>query len=138
MAEVCSTTWQHMTNLLFIGIGGFLGAIARYSLTIGITNRIGGHFLVGTLAVNFSGWLLLALFTVWSARQLGLPEHLRLMIGTGFFGAYTTFSTFANESIALMQTGHWTAALGNIIGTNLLCLLGVLVGLALATRWFTS
>ncbi|HLV34562.1 MAG TPA: fluoride efflux transporter CrcB [Spirillospora sp.] len=138
MTEVCSTTWQHMTNLLFIGIGGFLGAIARYSLTIGITNRIGGHFPVGTLAVNFSGSLLLALFSVWAGRQLGLPEHLRLMIGTGFFGAYTTFSTFANESIALMQAGHWTAALGNIIGTNLLCLLGVLVGLALATRWFTS
>jgi fluoride exporter len=126
---------MRMATVLWVGIGGFLGANARYFLTILITqqivNRWGGSFPLGTLVVNFAGSLLLALFIVWSARQIDLPDEVRLLVAAGFFGAFTTFSTFANESIALFQTGHWLSGLANIVGTNVICLLGVLVGLAL-------
>lgn len=131
-----------MTTFLFIGIGGFLGANARYWVTIWVTqqiaNRLGGVFPLGTLIVNFSGSLLLAVFIAWSARHIDLPDNIRLLVATGFFGAYTTFSTFANESVALLQTGHWAAAIANILSTNLVCLIGVLLGLAIAGRLLTS
>lgn len=125
-----------MDKLFFIGVGGFLGANARYLLTSWITNRLDGVFPLGTLVVNFTGSLLLAVFIVWSARQLGLPDPLRLMIATGFFGAFTTFSTFANESVALLETGHIGAAVTNIVGSNLLCIAGALLGMVLAQRLF--
>ncbi len=130
-----------MTHLFWIGLGGFLGANARYIVTVWIAQQVAirtdSAFPFGTLIVNFSGSLLPAMFIVWSARQVSLPDNLRLLVGTGFFGAYTIFSTFANESFALAQTEHWLAAAVNVIGTNLLCLLGVLVGFVLARYLFT-
>lgn len=128
------TDGAQVGTILFIGIGGFVGANARYLFTILITNRIGGAFPFGTLFVNFTGSLLLAFFIHWTGRQFTLPTHVRLMIGTGFFGAFTTFSTFANESVALAQSGHWLAAASNVLGTNIICIVGVFIGLALASR----
>ena len=123
-----------MSNLLFIGIGGFMGANARYLFTIWITSRIGTAFPYGTLFVNFTGSLLLAVFIHLAGQRFNFSPHTHLMIGTGFFGAFTTFSTFANESVILAQNGHWLAAASNIIGTNIACIIGVLIGLALASR----
>jgi CrcB protein len=77
------------------------------------------------------------LFVSWATRHMNLHDNWRLFISTGFFGAYTTFSTYAIESIALAQAIGWIAALGNIIGTNLLCLIGMLIGVALAPRLWT-
>lgn len=128
------TNGVQVGNFIFIGIGGFLGANARYLFTVWITSRVGTTFPFGTLFVNFAGSLLLALFIHWSVRQFSLSPQVRLLIGTGFFGAFTTFSTFANESIALIQSGHWLAAVSNIVVTNVICLVGVLIGLALASR----
>jgi len=88
----------------------------------------------GTLLINFSGSFLLAAFLGWSAHRINVDPRLRLLVATGFFGAYTTFSTYANESVALWQAGNWLGALGNVLGTNLVCLAGVLLGLALASR----
>ncbi len=131
-----------MAALLFIGIGGFLGANARYLLTIAINQLIANRFSSvlttwGTLFINVTGSMLLALFVTWATRQVSLSQHWRLLIGTGFFGAYTTFSTYAVESIALAQDYGWATAVGNIVGTNVLCLLGVLLGLALAQYLWT-
>lgn len=123
-----------MANFIFIGIGGFLGANARYLFTVWITTRFGATFPAGTLFVNFAGSLLLALFLQWSSHQVELPNHIRLLVGTGFFGAFTTFSTFATETVLLAQTGHWAVAAGNVIVTNVVCILGVVAGLALASR----
>ena len=123
-----------MSNLLFIGIGGFLGANARYLFTVWITNRVGTIFPFGTLFVNFAGSLLLAVFIHWAGRRFNLSPAINLMIGTGFFGAFTTFSTFANETVLLAQSGYWLAAISNMIGTNIACISGVLIGLALASR----
>ena len=123
-----------MSNLMYIGIGGFVGANARYLFTVWITNRIGTIFPFGTLFVNFAGSLLLAMFIHMAARRFNLSPQTHLMIGTGFFGAFTTFSTFANETVLLAQSGHWLAAATNLIGTNVVCIAGGLIGLALASR----
>ena len=127
-----------MENLIFVGVGGFLGASARYLLSSWLNHHFitsyGSDFPAATLLVNFSGSLLLALFVAWAGRRVDLSPNLRLLVATGFFGAYTTFSTFANETVALVQRGAWLAAAANLIGTNALCILGVFMGLALASR----
>lgn len=128
-----------MDALIFVGIGGFLGANARYLLSGWISRQLvenfGITFPYGTLIINFSGSLLLAMFVVWSAGRVQVSPNIRLLVATGFFGAYTTFSTFANETVALARGGNWVGAAANVMVTNILCGLGVLVGLAVASRF---
>lgn len=127
-----------MDTIIVVGIGGFLGANARYLLsswlTYQLTENHGITFPYGTLAVNFIGSTLLALFIGWASHRVELSANIRLLVATGFFGAFTTFSTFASESVTLAQQGNWLGAVGNIISSNLICILGVLMGLALANR----
>lgn len=127
-----------MENLLIVGLGGFLGANARYLLSAWVADRAAGLFPLniplGTLAVNVIGSLLLAVFIAWIARRVTVPERPRLLIGTGFFGAFTTFSTYANESVALIRDGDWAAGMGNMVITNLLCVAAVIVGLMIGSR----
>ena len=130
-----------MSSLLYVGIGGFLGANARYLLSLW-TNSVlvpnWGNFPYGTLLVNVLGSFGLALFAVWFSARTGMPPQLRLLIGTGFFGAFTTFSTFANESVTLLRGNETVAFLLNILLNNGLCLLGVALGLFLGHRLFVA
>ena len=123
---------------MFIGTGGFLGANARYILSVWIgaqVETITNHkFPFGTAFVNVIGSFLLAVFTVWVGRQINWSENARLLVATGFFGAFTTFSTYANESIGLIRSGNWSTGIGNILLTNALCLVGVILGLWIANR----
>jgi len=128
-----------MMDVLFVGLGGFIGANARYWMTLwvnGVFVPRFGAFPFGTLAVNLIGSFGLAVFGVWFGSRIGLSPNVRLLIGTGFFGAFTTFSTFANESITLAQDGNWMPFIINVVVTNGLCLLGVVLGLIVAGRLF--
>lgn len=126
-----------MDALFFVGIGGFLGANARYWMTVwtdSILTPRWGVFPFGTLAVNLLGSFGLALFGLWLGSRAELSPQLRLLVGTGFFGAFTTFSTFASESVTLFEKGGLAPFLLNVIMNNGLCLLGVAAGLAVARR----
>lgn len=126
-----------MDALFFVGIGGFLGANARYWMTAWTDSILAprwGSFPFGTLAVNLLGSFGLALFGAWIGSRAGLSPQLRLLVGAGFFGAFTTFSTFANESMTLLEKGGLGPFLLNVMLNNGLCLLGVAAGLAAARR----
>jgi fluoride exporter len=123
-----------METFLIIGLGGFIGANLRYLVSGWAAERFGTAFPWGTLIINFSGSALLGVFIAWITAHVTLDPRLRLFIAVGFFGAYTTFSTYAVDSIMLLQSGNWTSVLGNILGTNLLCLVGALAGLAIGSR----
>lgn len=128
-----------MESLFYVGVGGFFGANARYLLTLGsnhILTPVLGVFPYGTLLVNVVGSFGLALFGVWFGARAGLPPQLRLLIGSGFFGAFTTFSAFANESYALTDDGKIALLLLNAILNYGLCFLGVVLGLLLGSRLF--
>ena len=128
-----------MDSLLYIGVGGFLGANARYLLTLGTNHLLTpllGVFPYGTLLVNVVGSFGLALFGVWFGARSGLSPQLRLLIGSGFFGAFTTFSAFANESYALADDGKIALLMLNAILNYGLCLIGVALGLLLGGRLF--
>ena len=130
-----------MDTLIFVGVGGFLGANARYLLTLwtdGLLQERLGPFPFGTLAVNFLGSFGLALFGTWFAARAGISPHLRLLMGAGFFGAFTTFSTFANESINLWNNQGLATFMLNIALNNGLCLGGVALGVLLGQRWFAG
>ncbi|MCY4526740.1 MAG: fluoride efflux transporter CrcB [Anaerolineaceae bacterium] len=122
------------STLVSIGAGGLLGACARYLFGVWVVSRFGVGGPVGTLVVNGVGSFLLALFLGWSLRQGVLAPQVRLFVSVGFCGAFTTFSTYAFESVDLARQGQWLALTGNVLGNNLLCLAGVCLGLALASR----
>lgn len=128
-----------MESLFYIGVGGFFGANARYLLTLAANHLLTplmGVFPYGTLLVNVLGSFGLALIGGWFGSRSGMSPQLRLLIGSGFFGAFTTFSAFANESYALADDGKIALFLLNAILNYGLCLLGVALGFLLGSRLF--
>jgi CrcB protein len=120
-----------------IALGGALGALARYFLNVFIQGRLGqgswAAFPLGTLVINVLGSFLLGLTIALSARGLISPE-LRLAFGTGFVGAFTTFSTFEWESDVLLRSGEGLRSAVYIFGNLLAGYAAVLAGRWLAGR----
>ncbi|MEO8287031.1 MAG: fluoride efflux transporter CrcB [Chloroflexota bacterium] len=120
-----------MRDLLLIALGAMFGANARYVLATYFTRWFGPEFPYGTLFINITGSLLLGFVLTYLANRVGVDTGYRLLIGTGFMGAYTTFSTFSFETIALMQRGDWVPAIVNsaasLVGALLACYVGVAV-----------
>jgi CrcB protein len=116
---------------LVIGIGGFLGANARYLVAGWAAERFGVAFPYGTFIINISGSLVLGLFMAFLQERTVIHPNYRLFFAVGFLGAYTTFSTFTYESLRLLQDGSVFLALVNILGSTVVGLLGVLLGFIL-------
>jgi CrcB protein len=122
----------HGVTYLLIGIGGFLGANARYLVAGWITERLGGFFPYGTFFINVSGSFILGFFLECISDRLFTHPSWRLFFATGFLGAYTTFSTFSFESLALLQEGSYFLASANIVGSVMLGLIAVLAGMIIS------
>jgi fluoride exporter len=93
--------------LLIIGSGSFLGGIARFLTTRYIQNHAMTAFPMGTLIVNITGCFLIGLFYGLSERGNLVSAEWRMFLTVGFCGGFTTFSTFANENIALLREGDF-------------------------------
>jgi CrcB protein len=119
-------------NYLWIAVGAIIGASARYFLSGLIARTFSATFPYGTLFINITGSLALGFFLIYSAERVLLNPHWRLMVAVGFCGSYTTFSSYAFESFALMEQGQWLMMGANILASNVLCLVAVLAGAALA------
>ena len=104
-------------NYLVIGVGGFVGAIARYVLAVWIGQRWGRSFPLGTFVINVSGSFLIGLLMTILAERFTENPQWRLLLVVGFLGAYTTFSTFEYETGALLKDGEWLYAGVNVIGS---------------------
>ncbi len=102
-----------MLKYVAVGVGGFLGAIARYALGSYIGSRYGVRFPLGTFIINVSGSFLVGLILALLARTTA-SAYWRYLIPIGFIGAYTTFSTFEYETLRAIQDGQLVTGLLNV------------------------
>jgi len=117
-------------GFLWVGAGGFLGAIARYALSLWIDTRFDTPFPVATMLINVTGSFVLG--TMSGALEFATwPPEVRLALGVGFLGAYTTFSTFTYETLRLIEAGDTAIALGYVSASVLAGLAAATLGLAL-------
>ena len=122
-----------MTQFLIIGLGGFFGAISRYYVAGWVQDLSQSvHFPYGTLAVNVIGSFLLGFLVRYAFVHNSFSPEVRMLIFIGFLGAFTTFSTFSNETFNLFADGATVAALSNIAANLLLGLAAVWIGQSLA------
>ena len=96
-------TKVYKMNVLFVMIGGFFGAISRFALGEWIHTSNG--FPLGTLFINLIGCFFLGWFLTFVSQKKKIRPELTLLIGTGFVGSFTTFSTFSVETLTLLQQG---------------------------------
>jgi CrcB protein len=118
-----------MFQLIYIGIGGFLGAIARFLLSRSIGEYF-PNFPYGTLMVNVLGSLLLGFIGYSILYSRAITPELRNLINIGFIGAFTTMSTFAFETVRIIEAGQLSIAFLNITSNLLFSLLAISMG-----RW---
>jgi CrcB protein len=104
-----------MSNYVIIGIGGFIGAVARYALALWIGQRWGRTFPLGTFVINVSGSFFIGLLMVLLTERLSVSPQWRLLLVVGFLGAYTTFSTFEYETGKLLEDSEMLLAALNVI-----------------------
>jgi CrcB protein len=117
---------------LWISLGGILGANLRYFLSRIITRFSDAAFPLGTLFINISGSLVLGFFLVWTTERVFADPKWRLLVAIGFCGSYTTFSSFAYETMSYFEQGHWALFVSNILANNVLCLGSILLGAMIA------
>ncbi|HEV2531041.1 fluoride efflux transporter CrcB [Phenylobacterium sp.] len=118
-----------MLTYLWIALGSALGGMARFALSTFVAQAGGGVFPWGILLVNVTGSFAIG---VLATAPAGLSPDARLLLTVGLCGGYTTFSSFSLQTLDLLRQGHVAAALGNIAGSVVLCLLAVWAGVAVA------
>ena len=121
-----------MKDFLVISIAAIAGANLRYGISRLANKEIGTAFPYGTLCINVIGSFILGLFVIWSTERVTLDPRWRLLVAVGFCGSFTTFSSYAFESMAFFERGHWGMMAANILSQNLICLGATLAGMALA------
>jgi CrcB protein len=119
-------------DFLIISVGAIVGANARYIISRSAAKFIGPIFPYGTLIINVSGSLIVGFFIIWTTERVLIDPRWRLLVVVGFCGAFTTFSSYAFETMAYFEQGQWLLLFTNIVANNLLSLAGALAGMALA------
>jgi len=121
---------------VLVGGGGFIGAIARFLVARWVGVLVETRFPLGTFVINISGSFLLGVIgTIVAEKVLANSDAIRLALGVGFLGAYTTFSTFEFETHALFEDGSWLTATTNMFASLFIGLVAVRVGIVLAKTW---
>lgn len=120
-----------MLGLLAVAAGGLLGAPFRLILDQWVSSRTEGTFPWGTFLINATGAFMLGLISGLAVFH-GLGQTAVALIGIGFCGSYTTFSTFSYETVRLVEEGAFTSAVSNVAGSLLVGLVAAGVGLTLA------
>jgi len=119
-------------DFLAISVAAIAGANLRYLLSRLALKELGPVFPYGTLVINIAGSFVVGLFVVWTTQRVLVDPRWRLLVVVGFCGSFTTFSSYAFETMSFFEHGQWGLMLANIFSNNLLCLAAALAGMALA------
>jgi CrcB protein len=122
-------------ELAWIGAAGAVGTLARFAIAALVQNYSGAKFPWGTLTVNVVGCFLFGLVFILAEEKNLIPAQVKVIVLTGFMGAFTTFSTFGFETTALIHAGDWGSAILNIVGQNLAGIIAVTMGIFLARQF---
>ncbi len=126
-----------LKDSLWVALGAVLGANLRYGVARYVGRVVPIDFPLSTLLINITGSFILGAFFMWAREHSYVNSNWRLVVAVGFCGGYTTFSSFAWESYALMREGRWEIAALNIAASNLLGLLAVIAGAMLVSKCMT-
>lgn len=126
-----------MIKFIYLSVGGIAGAVLRY-LTSGMINQFFGvSFPYGTFSVNMIGSFLIGL--LWGlSENLAISPNMRIFLFVGFLGSFTTFSTFALESLNYMRDNNAKIAIANMIISNILGIVLVFFGIFISKYIFTT
>jgi len=113
-----------LNDCIFVGIGGMLGAVSRYLLTL-IPVREHGGFPLITLCINVIGAFFIGLLAAAAEKEAGISSNGLLFLKVGFCGGFTTFSTFSLETVLLLQNGKYVMGFSYILASVLLCSIAV-------------
>jgi CrcB protein len=115
-------------NLFLIGLGGAIGSVARYTLSVVVLRVSGTLFPLGTFVVNGIGCLVFGAIAGAATARVQLTPELRLFLLVGVLGGFTTFSSYAFESFSLVREGHFFWASINVVGQVVAGLAGIWAG----------
>ena len=119
-------------NFVMVSLGAIVGANLRYIFSRYAAKVLGPVFPYGTLMINILGSFIVGWFMIWTTERVLVDPRWRLLIVVGFCGGFTTFSSYAFESMAYFEQGQWLLMTTNILANNLLCLLAAVAGMAMA------
>jgi fluoride exporter len=119
-------------DYLAISVAAIVGANLRYLLSRLAAMELGSMFPYGTLFINIVGSVIVGFFIIWTTERALVDPRWRLLVVIGFCGSFTTFSSYAFETMSYFDHGQWGLMLINILSNNVLCLGGALAGMALA------
>ena len=120
------------TKLLWLFLAGGLGTLSRYGLASLIQRWAGGQFPFGTFVVNVTGCLLFGVIAGLAAQREAISDETRLLFLVGFMGSFTTFSTFAYETAAMIESSQWGPAVINLLAHNAIGLAALFLGISIA------
>ena len=121
-----------MKDFLAISVAAIVGANLRYFVSRLAAIELGSVFPYGTLFINIVGSFIVGFFVIWTSERVLVDPRWRLLVVVGFCGSFTTFSSYAFESMAYFEQGQWGLMLANIFSNNILCLGAALGGIAVA------
>jgi len=116
--------------MLWVGLGGFLGANARYLLGGWVAQRYGTEFPWGTFLINLAGSFILGFFLTLHLDRGWFPPQARFLVAVGWCASFTTFSTFSYETFRLISAGQGLLATANVLISVVVCLAGTWAGVA--------
>jgi len=125
-----------MNGLLYVALGGALGASGRHLLGMATLKTLGPDYPYGTMAANLIGGFLMGLLAGWLALKVSGGENLRLFLGVGLLGGFTTFSAFSLDAVLMYEKKAYGALISYVSGSVILSIGALMIGLILARKIF--
>ena len=125
-----------MSGILYVALGGALGASGRHLLGMGALKAFGPDYPYGTMIANILGGFLMGVLAGWLALKVSGGENLRLFLGVGLLGGFTTFSAFSLDAIMMYEKKAYGALLSYVGGSVILSIGALMIGLILARKIF--